>query len=210
MICGAKPPGAQTPHRQQHIENIPRKTSHDKTGKHEIASDSTIGNRLLPRVDIYEYTKLSICPFVIYFYLCAYEIARISVLVQFSIGLQFSRAKETTIVDCYSKEHGGFNLYQRAVKPCISRLPHVTCDVKTAFPSAISNVCRVSQVGTGIINPKGLNAVAGVYPDEVYANFPVMLRRLSLIYIIVAGRVRVIGLYIKFTGSLSPFHFSLV
>lgn len=43
------------------------------------------------------------------------------------------------------------------------------------------------QVGTGIINPKGLNAVAGVYPDEVYANFPVMLRKLSLIYIIVAG-----------------------
>lgn len=42
-------------------------------------------------------------------------------------------------------------------------------------------------MGTGIINPKGLNAVGGVYPDEVYENFPVMLRKLSLIYVIVAG-----------------------
>ena len=42
-------------------------------------------------------------------------------------------------------------------------------------------------MGTSIINPKGLNAVDGVYPDEVYANFPAMLRKLALIYVIVAG-----------------------
>lgn len=42
-------------------------------------------------------------------------------------------------------------------------------------------------MGTSIINPKGLNAVGGVYPDEVYANFPVMLRKLALIYVVVAG-----------------------
>ncbi|CAM9916017.1 unnamed protein product [Ascophyllum nodosum] len=41
-----------------------------------------------------------------------------------------------------------------------------------------------NQVGTKIINPNGLNAVSGVYPDEVYVNFPVMLRKLSLIYIV--------------------------
>ncbi|CAM9495547.1 unnamed protein product [Ectocarpus sp. 4 AP-2014] len=44
-----------------------------------------------------------------------------------------------------------------------------------------------NQVGTGIINPKGLDAVGGVYPDEVYANFPVMLRKLALIYFLVAA-----------------------
>eukprot|EP00904_Undaria_pinnatifida_P002840 jgi/Undpi1/12557/HiC_scaffold_6.g02226.m1 len=44
-----------------------------------------------------------------------------------------------------------------------------------------------NQVGTSIINPKGLNSVGGVYPDEVYANFPSMLRKLALIYVIVAG-----------------------
>lgn len=38
-------------------------------------------------------------------------------------------------------------------------------------------------MGTRIINPKGLNAVAGLYPKEIYDNFPVMLRRLSYIYI---------------------------
>lgn len=43
------------------------------------------------------------------------------------------------------------------------------------------------KVGTAIINPKGLNAVGGVYPDEVYANFPVMLRKLALIYGIVSA-----------------------
>lgn len=42
-------------------------------------------------------------------------------------------------------------------------------------------------MGTGIINPKGLDAVGGVYPDEVYANFPVMLRKLALIYFLVAA-----------------------
>lgn len=42
-------------------------------------------------------------------------------------------------------------------------------------------------MGTSIINPKGLNAAGGVYPDEIYANFPVMLRRLSYIYILLAG-----------------------
>lgn len=40
------------------------------------------------------------------------------------------------------------------------------------------------QVGTKIINPNGLNAINGVYPDEVYENFPVMLRKLALIYVV--------------------------
>lgn len=43
------------------------------------------------------------------------------------------------------------------------------------------------KVGTAIINPKGLNAEGGVYPDEVYANFPVMLRKLALIYALVSA-----------------------
>lgn len=43
------------------------------------------------------------------------------------------------------------------------------------------------QVGTKIINPKGLNPSGGVYPDEIYANFPVMLRRLSYIYVVLAA-----------------------
>ncbi|CAN0178597.1 unnamed protein product, partial [Scytosiphon promiscuus] len=44
-----------------------------------------------------------------------------------------------------------------------------------------------NQVGTSIINPKGLDAISGIYPDEVYANFPAMLRKLALIYVLVAG-----------------------
>lgn len=46
---------------------------------------------------------------------------------------------------------------------------------------------NTAKVGTAIINPKGLNAVGGVYPDEVYANFPVMLRKLATIYFIVSA-----------------------
>lgn len=42
-------------------------------------------------------------------------------------------------------------------------------------------------MGTSIINPEGLNAEGGAYPAEIYANFPVMLRRLSYIYAVVAG-----------------------
>lgn len=42
-------------------------------------------------------------------------------------------------------------------------------------------------MGTKIINPKGLNPSGGVYPDEIYANFPVMLRRLSYIYVVLAA-----------------------
>lgn len=51
------------------------------------------------------------------------------------------------------------------------------------LPSAPEN----AKVGTAIINPKGLNAVGGVYPDEVYANFPVMLRKLATIYAVVSA-----------------------
>lgn len=42
-------------------------------------------------------------------------------------------------------------------------------------------------MGTAIINPKGLDAVDGTYPDEVYANFPVMLRKLATIYALVSA-----------------------
>lgn len=43
-----------------------------------------------------------------------------------------------------------------------------------------------NKIGTKLINPKGLNAVNGVFPQEVYDNFPGMLRKLSLIYFVVA------------------------
>jgi OFA family oxalate/formate antiporter-like MFS transporter len=39
-----------------------------------------------------------------------------------------------------------------------------------------------SLIGTKIVNPKGLNPIKGKFPPEVYANFPKMLRTLSLIY----------------------------
>lgn len=44
----------------------------------------------------------------------------------------------------------------------------------------------VSIVGSRIINPKGLNAVDGVFPQEIYDRFPTMLRTLSLIYALLA------------------------
>lgn len=37
-------------------------------------------------------------------------------------------------------------------------------------------------IGTKLVNPKGLNPVAGKFPDEVYAGFGSMLRKLSVIY----------------------------
>ena len=37
-------------------------------------------------------------------------------------------------------------------------------------------------IGTKLVNPKGLNPVAGKFPDEVYAGFGPMLRKLAIIY----------------------------
>lgn len=42
-------------------------------------------------------------------------------------------------------------------------------------------------MGTSIINPEGFNAVGGLYPQKVYDNFPVMLRRLSYIYAVMSA-----------------------
>ena len=38
------------------------------------------------------------------------------------------------------------------------------------------------MIGTNLVNPKSLNPVNGKFPSEVYANFPNMLRKLSMIY----------------------------
>ena len=43
-----------------------------------------------------------------------------------------------------------------------------------------------NYIGTKIINPKGLQAVDGVFPQEIYDNFPVMLRKLAVIYFVMA------------------------
>ena len=37
-------------------------------------------------------------------------------------------------------------------------------------------------IGTKLVNPKGADLVDGKFPDEVYAGFPMMLRKLSVIY----------------------------
>ena len=37
-------------------------------------------------------------------------------------------------------------------------------------------------VGTKLVNPKGFDTVDGRFPDEVYAMFPTMLRKLAMIY----------------------------
>ena len=37
-------------------------------------------------------------------------------------------------------------------------------------------------IGTKLVNPKGLNPIKGVFPQEVYDNFSPMLRKLSLMY----------------------------
>lgn len=37
-------------------------------------------------------------------------------------------------------------------------------------------------IGTKLVNPKGLNPVDGVFPEEVYAGFPSMLRTLAVVY----------------------------
>mmetsp|Transcript_10172 Transcript_10172/g.13341 ORF Transcript_10172/g.13341 Transcript_10172/m.13341 type:complete len:507 (+) Transcript_10172:169-1689(+) len=42
-----------------------------------------------------------------------------------------------------------------------------------------------NKIGSFLVNPDGLNAVDGVFPEEVYARFPSMLRKLSLIYLLV-------------------------
>ncbi|KAG5190612.1 major facilitator superfamily domain-containing protein [Tribonema minus] len=44
-----------------------------------------------------------------------------------------------------------------------------------------------NQVGSRIINPSGISAVDGVYPAAIYAAFPVMLRKLALIYFTLTG-----------------------
>ena len=41
-------------------------------------------------------------------------------------------------------------------------------------------------IGSKIVNPMGLDAINGKFPESVYRNFPVMLRKLSVIYIILA------------------------
>ena len=41
-------------------------------------------------------------------------------------------------------------------------------------------------IGTKLVNPKGLNPVNGAFPQEVYDNFPKMLRTLSLLYALTA------------------------
>lgn len=50
-----------------------------------------------------------------------------------------------------------------------------------------SNPHCIDQVGTSIINPEGSNAVGGLYPAEVYERFPVMLRKLSYIYVLLSA-----------------------
>jgi OFA family oxalate/formate antiporter-like MFS transporter len=40
-----------------------------------------------------------------------------------------------------------------------------------------------NKVGTAIVNPDGVQAVAGAFPAEIYAKFPSMLRKLSGIYL---------------------------
>jgi MFS transporter, OFA family, oxalate/formate antiporter len=44
-----------------------------------------------------------------------------------------------------------------------------------------------NQVGSRIINPQGINAVAGVYPNVIYGAFPKMLRKLALMYFVLTG-----------------------
>lgn len=39
-------------------------------------------------------------------------------------------------------------------------------------------------IGTKLVNPRALNPVDGVFPDEVYNNFPSMLRKLGALYLI--------------------------
>jgi MFS family permease len=39
-----------------------------------------------------------------------------------------------------------------------------------------------NMIGSSLVNPKGINPVGGVFPDEIYEGFPNMLRKLSLIY----------------------------
>lgn len=42
-------------------------------------------------------------------------------------------------------------------------------------------------IGSKIVNPNGLNPVNGVFAKEIYDNFPLMLKKLSAIYIAVAA-----------------------
>ena len=44
-------------------------------------------------------------------------------------------------------------------------------------------------IGTHLVNPNSLNVVNGKFPDEVYNNFPSMLRKLALIY----GGLQLVG-----------------
>jgi len=44
-----------------------------------------------------------------------------------------------------------------------------------------------NQVGSRIINPNDQPQVNGLFPDEVYDRFPVMLRKISLIYFVLTG-----------------------
>ena len=42
-----------------------------------------------------------------------------------------------------------------------------------------------NKVGSAIVNPESVQAVAGAFPPEIYANFPKMLRKLAGIYLVV-------------------------
>jgi OFA family oxalate/formate antiporter-like MFS transporter len=42
-----------------------------------------------------------------------------------------------------------------------------------------------NMIGTKLFNPKGLNPVDGSFPEEVYSGFPLVLRKLAIIYAVV-------------------------
>lgn len=44
-----------------------------------------------------------------------------------------------------------------------------------------------SLLGTSLVNPKGLDPIAGKFPPEIYAAFPVMLRKLAIIFIVLTN-----------------------
>ncbi|KAH8057645.1 monocarboxylate transporter [Aureococcus anophagefferens] len=61
-------------------------------------------------------------------------------------------------------------------------------------------------LGTRLANPGGVPASGGAFPDEVYANFPVMLRKLALVYgaVVAVGRVVARGQRRRRGGGRGP------
>ena len=41
-----------------------------------------------------------------------------------------------------------------------------------------------SLLGTSLVNPKGLDPINGKFPPEIYAAFPIMLRKLAMIFVV--------------------------